>query len=300
MANLTPKQPRVIAPQSLQKFWTWLKTIADRLPLLEANGASQVNIKNDGLAIAKGEIAGHSFIHKFGNAPDFDSTDGDITMWDGAEDGTAWENMVYDYSATADIDSVSSEDAGDTVDLEVQGLDADYNVVVQTVTLNGQTRVALTTNLIRIFRSKNVGATDLVGHVFVYVNGAITGGIPDDASTIRAVVHPENNQTEMAVFTIPANRKGYLCCLFASTAGASKATSYVIRLKARPFGQVFQLKHKGAIADDGTSHFAHVFNEPEVFAAKTDIEITIEIADGAKTAAAVAGGFDIVLVEDGY
>ena len=63
----------------------------------KANGGGFVNIgatesnnlrvtdAESGLAIAKGDVTGHTFIHKFGAAPDFDVADGFVTVWDGAE-----------------------------------------------------------------------------------------------------------------------------------------------------------------------------------------------------------------------
>lgn len=265
-----------------------------------ADGDLTISDNSSGLAIAEGNVTGKTFIHKFGAAPDFDNGDGEVTIWDAAEDATAWELMSYVYSTTAAIDSISSTNNGDTQDIEIQGLDADYNLVTQTVTLTGQTRKALTTSLIRVFRAKNVGSTDLAGHVIIYENDTTADdpGVPDDSNLIRAVVQPENNQTEMCVFTIPAGKTGYLRSWYASTAGASKNTEYIMRMKARPFGQVFQLKHRSAIADDGTSAKQHEYVEPEVFAAKTDVEMTVEITGSPITGAAIAAGFDIVLVDD--
>lgn len=260
-----------------------------------ASGNLKTTDAESGLAIAKGEVTGSSFIHKFGAAPDFDIADGFVTVWDGAEDGEPYESMVYTYSTTADIDSVSAEDAGDTQDIEVQGLDANYALVVQTVTLNGQTRVALTTSLIRVFRVKNVSSVDFAGHVFCFVNDTLTGGVPDTPANVRAVVHSDNNQTEMAIFTVPAGFTGYMRDWYASTAGAKKASSHTIRVLARPFGQVFQLKHTGNIDVSGTSYIKHDYSEPEVFTEKTDIEIRMNTD---QDSAGVAAGFDIVLVED--
>ena len=68
------------------------------------------------LAIAKGEVTGSTAVNKWGNSPDFDDSDGEVYVWDAAEDGTAWENMTYTFSTTAAIDSISSTNAGDTQD----------------------------------------------------------------------------------------------------------------------------------------------------------------------------------------
>jgi hypothetical protein len=257
----------------------------------------------DGLSIAKGDVVGTTFIHKFGAAPDFDTGDNEVTVWDGAEDGTLWENMVYDYSLIADIDSISSSNelADVGLNMEIQGLDTNYNIVLQTISLDGvdaRTRVALTTPLIRVFRIKNISNTNLTGHVFVYPNTAISGGIPTDKSKIRAVIHPENNQTEMAIFTVPAGKTGYLRSWYAAEAGANKVTNYIIKLKARSLNGVFQLKHKSAISTTGTSQIQHEYVEPEIFQEKTDIEMTTQITAVGVTGGSVAAGFDIVLIDN--
>jgi hypothetical protein len=85
---------------------------------------------------------------------------------------------------------------------------------------------------------------------------------------------------------------------YASTSGGSRDTSYVIDLFARPFGQVFQLKHKSSISDTGTSYLQHQYEEPERFAEKTDIEMRVTITKAAITAGSVSGGFDIVLKDN--
>jgi len=260
------------------------------------SGNLRVANSEDGLSIAKGDVVNTSFTHKFGSASDFDTADGAVTVWDGANDADIAE-MQYTYSTAADIDSLSSTDAGDTQDIEVQGLDANYDIVVQTITLSGQTRVALTTPLIRVFRLKNIGTVDVAGFVYCYVNGAITGGRPNTTTTIRAVIENGNNQTLMAVFTVPNNTTAYLRSFFASSAGAKKVTNFIIRLRARPFGQEFQLKNKTAIPSDGAG-LQYVYDDPETFAAKTDIEMTAEITAWAVTQASVSAGFDLVLISN--
>lgn len=267
------------------------------------SGNLKVANVEDGLSIAKGDVTGHSFVHKFGAAPDFDTSDGEVTVWDGASDGTAWENMGYVYSATADIDSISSSDQLNDVGItfEIQGLDTNLALVTQTATLDAtdaRTRVALSTSLLRVLRVKNTSSTDLTGTVVIYPNTALTAGVPTDKTKIRAAVLNGNNQTEMAVYTIPAGYTGYVRSWYASTSGANKSSNYIIKLKARPDGGVFQLKHRSSLSDTGTSYVQHTYVEPEVFAEKTDLEMTVEMTAGGGTGGAVSAGFDIVLVEN--
>ena len=261
------------------------------------DGYLAISDNSSGLSIAQGDVTGASFIHKFGEAPDFDSTDGIVSMYDGADDAHI-NQMQYVYSTSADIDSISSDETGDTQTIEIQGLDSNHDIVIQTKALSGRTRVALDTALIRVFRLKNIGTVDNAGHVFCYVNTGLTLGKPTDTTKIRAAMQPGHNQTLMAIFTIPDGKTGYLQRTFASTSKANKDTQYIVDTYARPFGQVFQLKNRFALSDKATSIHTFDYKVPEKFSAKTDIELRVAIADGAKTDAGVAGGFDIVLIDD--
>jgi len=258
------------------------------------DGDLTISDNSAGLAIAQSKVTGTSFIHKFGAASDFDVSDGFVTVWDGAEDDETYEKMVYTYSTSADIDTLSSDDAGNTQELEVQGLDANYDLIVQTKTLAGLAKVVLDTPLIRVFRLKNVNSSNITGHAFISVDGTLTSGVPTP-NNVRAIIHGENNQTEMAVFTVPAGKTGYMRDWYASTAGAKRDSSHTIRIIARPFGQVFQLKHTANIDVNGTSYIKHDYTEPEKFTEKTDIEIRVNTN---QDIAGVAAGFDIVLVDN--
>ena len=253
-----------------------------------------------GVDISAGNVTGSTFIHKFGDAPDFDTADGSVTIWDGANDSLLGGGaMSYTYSTTADIDTISSSNAGDTVDVEIQGLDTNNALTVQTVTLTGQTDATLTTALKRVFRMKNVGSTDLVGQVYLRTNGSTqTSGVPDTANTVRAIINDGNNQTLMAIYTVPAGKTAYVRGWYAATAGANKSSNYMIELFARPSGQVFQIKHRSALEDSGTSQIQYTYDEPAKYSAGTDIEMKTSITAAGITGAAIAGGFDIVLIDD--
>ena len=136
------------------------------------------------------------------------------------------------------------------------------------------------------------------GHVFVYVNGSVTGGVPDANADIRLVIDPNNQQTEMAVYTIPAGKTGYLRSGYAATSGSNKSSNYIIKLYIREFGKVFRVQHTVALADNGTSLYQHIYVEPSKILEKTDIIVTAEATGTGVTGAAISAGFDIVLVDN--
>ena len=261
------------------------------------NKARRVIDVNSPIDMSSGSVPGISSVHKFGETPDFDIGDGKVSIWDCADDGNL-NQMVYVYSTGADIDSLSSSNAADTQEVEVQGLDVNKNLVVQTITLSGTTPVSLNTDLCRVFRMKNSGTFDFSGMVYCYEGPAQTNGVPTNSGSVRAIVNNGNNQTLMAIYTIPNGKTGYLRSFFAATAGANKVTNYIIDVVARSDGGVFQLQHRTALSEVGTSHFQHNNTIPEKFNAKTDIEMRTEITDGTITGAAVSAGFELTLVDD--
>jgi len=149
------------------------------------------------------------------------------------------------YSTTADIDSISSDNAGDTHDITIEGLDIDYNPVpAQTVTLNGQTRVAIPIPLFRIQKIYNATAIKTLGIVWGYVNTAITAGKPDDLTKIRKSIHrvgtESNEVSTSSSYTIPAGKTGMI--VFGKTT-ASDAKAIELTFWGRPVGGLFTIAH---------------------------------------------------------
>jgi hypothetical protein len=144
------------------------------------SGNLKVSNAENGLAIAKGEVTGTEFIHKFGVAPLFNIASGFADIWDGSDTGGI-NQPQYTYSTTNAIDSISSSNNGDTQDIEIQGLYDDgsgnWLEITQTVTATGQTRAAIPQALIRVFRMINVGSTDIAGNMYCYENTALAAGV---------------------------------------------------------------------------------------------------------------------------
>lgn len=262
----------------------------------DEGGALNVNDTSSGLAIAEGNVPFKTFIHKFGEAAEVDTADGFVDIWDGVNSNLPGGKITtYTYSTTADIDSLSSSDLNDNQLIEVTGLDIDYNEVIQTIQLTNQTTVLLPIPLVRAYRMKNIGSVDIQGAVYLYTNGAATtAGVPNDPTTVRAIINDGNNQTLMSIYTVPAGKMAYMRDWYSSIS-RDRTTSCTIKLFARPFGQVFQLKHVAAISSVGTSYIQHQYQEPEVFGEKTDI---IMKTDTTTNDTGVSSGFDIVLTDN--
>lgn len=253
-----------------------------------------VAVYNNGLSISQGKVTNISKDHKFGNAPDFDTGDNEVNIYDGADDGGI-NQMVYQWSTFADIDTISSSNAGDTQTIELFGLDVNYEQATQTVTLNGQTAVTLVTPLVAIFRMKNTqNNDDLLGTLYCYVSTAISSGVPTDSTKVRAIISIGNGQTEMALTQVPVGCKLYIREVNAYTAGASRTTNYIIKLYVDPFGQSKQLKFRASVNDD--TPLDRTYADPSgAFREGDKVYMTAQITAGGVTGASVSGGFDYVL-----
>jgi hypothetical protein len=113
----------------------------------------------------------------------------------------------------------------------------------------------------------------------------------------KAIITAGNNQTLMAIYTIPADMVGYMTNYWAHhnpTTGQT-FTSNPIELWAadRANGWAPQLKHVVGIAADGM--FVHPFHPFLKFTEKTDIFITSSPVSGA---ADISAGFDLICTND--
>jgi len=243
------------------------------------DGNLAISDNSSGLSIAQGKVSGVSYVSKFGQNEDI-GTGAFEDIWD------AGGTYTYPANNTAPITHIASSNNGDTVPIEVQGLDINGNLVVQTITLTGTTIAPLTTPLWRIFRMKNVGATNNAGTI-IAVNSGVT--------TTYASIAPGNNQTLMALYTIPAGKTGYMTAQSYSLVGLKRAYSVDGHLWMRSFGGVFQLKHTFGLSSDGTSSFQHIYNIPLKISEKTDIRVS---AISSSTGGVMNATFDIVLVDN--
>ena len=197
------------------------------------------------------------------------------------------------HSATNSIDTVSSENSGDTTQtVRVEGFTIDgagcLKFVVQNVTLNGQNKVTLATPVSRVTRIANTaGPSATLGDVWVYEDGAITNGIPNNLDTVGNVMPAEDQSTLFAGTSIACNNY-FICTGYWAYLGKKTAAYADIRFKTQTVGLDFYrtLSISNISNYSGIEHrFAPYFIVPP----NTDIDIT---AVGSTTGIDVFAGFD--------
>lgn len=242
------------------------------------------------LQVARGQITGHETQFKFGFNADVD--DALETIW--SEGGT------YSYLSSATVLKISSASTDDDAagtgarTVEISGLDGDYNEISETVSLDGQTAVDTTNSYLRVFRmivrtagsgGKNAGK--------VYAGtGTVTAGVPANK---YGVIGVGDNQTLMAVWTVPA---GYTAYLYQTTitAGCTTANKLIeASVLARPEGEVFQVKDRVSHGVGG-AHVEQKYHFPLKFFEKTDIEV--QALCDASASVRVGAGLDIVYIKN--
>lgn len=240
------------------------------------------------LRVQLGLVPGHSVVDKFGENPDIDTGSVPEDIWEGGG------LYTFDPVGTAPIVSLISDNAADTQDIIVQGLDIDGNLTIQTITLTGTTRVALDTPLWRVFRMQNAAArgNDLLGTVYCYVG---TGGVPA-AADIRAIIDNGNNQTLMAIYTVPRGKVGFLYRgeiggSRSQNAGAVQAAYYSGRN-----GEVFRIKKRVDTTNQGNSFYVDKRSFPDIIPSMTDVVLRVEDVSANNTG--VFGTFDVLLIEE--
>lgn len=240
---------------------------SDGNPVVLSNPLPVTN-NTTNIDLAEGSVTGLSSVNKFGYRDTIPNTF--QTIWDGTTD--------YSYQSAATITAVAdtplSDDDGT---VEVQGLDENYNLVTETLTIGG---AASTAQFLRVFRatlvSANTGSTN-VDEVRIKNSGS-------DVAIIKAGA----GQTLMCVYTVPAGKTAYLAKISGSIDANNDA---LFRLYARPQGGAFNVKGQFGVFASG---FTYDYAAPLKFSEKTDIEVKASSQNN------VGGGavFDIILKDN--
>lgn len=219
-----------------------------------------------GWGVALDEFDDCSAIDKFGYNPDISTAY--ETIWDGGG--------VYAYPGSAlAMTATSASGATDNgVTILIEGLDTNYDVLTETVTLAGSGTATTSGEFLRVYRAYVTGATAPAGNITI-ANGGTT----------YAQITTPYNQTLMAVYTIPKKKKGWLVAVKIST---EKQKEIQGRIITRQPGGVFLTK--GIIGTFGVP-FQRKWVVPLAIPEKTDIEI--QAYAGANTS--IAAGFEIIL-----
>jgi len=229
------------------------------------------------LQVARGQIPGHSFVHKFGATPSLSiNTAG--TLW-GVSD------TLYPWSAfsSAGVLSVARADAADAnKTITIIGLDSNYNEISENVTLS-QASGNLTTKLfIRVYRAFMYnGSTTNVGNITITKGG-----------TTVAVINAEKGQTLMAVYTVPAGVTAYIIQgVMTVQAGADATGDFFVRYGGEA---AFRIGHSFEVAGTGGEYF-YRFAVPLGLPEKSDIDVRATVRSNN---ARVTAAFDMILVKE--
>lgn len=183
------------------------------------------------LRVSQGNVAGAKPLYKFGVNPDVDGTE--ETVWTQGGDYPWLTSAAVVYVSSSSVADASPSGTGAQT-IRVLGLDANYLEIEEDIALNGQTQVATTKQYLRVYRAyvlTSGSGGGAAGTIYVGTTGA-TAGVP-------AVVYADlaiGNQTQMAVYTVPAGKTLYVDDLL-FTAAISQANNFAtVKFAARDFG----------------------------------------------------------------
>jgi hypothetical protein len=224
------------------------------------------------LQVARGQIGQHSTVNIYGFQTSVTTTN--IPVWEVAG--------AYAYPVSATVMHLASSvntgpDLSGTTIL-IQGLDASYNMISETVALTGTT-VAVTTKS------------------FLRINSmSVTAGIPTGTITLKntansvtyAQINPTIGRTQMAIYTVPAGYTFYLSRVDAYTSANGSSADW-IQYRNQQTSSTGVTSYTQQAPFTNTYHAQRVMPRP--FAEKTDIQLQAKTSANTYAVSIAAEGF---------
>ena len=235
-------------------------------------------LENESVHISANRVLGTDNIHKFGAVPAM-STGVIGTIWDKNDTPYPWSAFdtpgILTVQTTAANGSVVTTDSGKSI--TVVGLDANYNITRDTITISGSTGTG-TTSFKRVYRA--------------YTSATNTAQFRVSRGGVEVLrINIGKAQTLMAIYTVPAGKVGFLMKGTSSIEAGADAT---VDMFVRQAGVgAFRIGHTLEVSGAG-GQYTYDFTAPPRLSEKTDIDIRASMrSNNARCTAA----FDIILLD---
>jgi hypothetical protein len=234
-----------------------------------------------GLQVARNQIQGHQSFQIFGYNPDVDTSE--ESVWpDGGVVPHPTTASVLDIVSTSGNDDAAGTGARTVF---IEGLDGDYNIVSETVILDGTNNVSTVEEYLYI--NKFYVATAGSGGANA---GEITAKL---SSTLYDLIATGYNNRTTGHYCVPAGYTGYMVEGLFSSGQATGSTAVTGFLKQHgPDGIV----RVGAVSTVNNSAAVFMFDPPYAIPEKNCVGAT---AIGAAANNAVSSYFNIILIKNG-
>lgn len=168
----------------------------------------------------------------------------------------------------------------------IDGLDTSILSQSEFVVLNGTINVATVKTWYRQFRMRAFGANA------TKADGTLTSTAQTD-NTITCQLINGNNQSLMAIYTIPNDKTGYLTKFWGALSKKGTASVDIVLRAGTLDGFGYHI-HNEALNSSGSSRFSYIPTIPMIIPKGVDIWVE---ADTDTNNTGVAAGFDLILVD---
>lgn len=254
------------------------------------------------LMVARGKQQSALSIHKFGANPSIGATltNGYETVW--------YAGGLYTWPEAANtvtIVSTSNDDLPASFgasEVVVEGLDANFDIVTETIALNGNTSVTTTNDFYRVNRvyASAMGTTASNATNPLGTNiGLITGNHNEDDTTVFEIA-PYLGQTQLGFYSVP---NGYTAYIYNWTVSSAKEVAgagtnieisafLMHRLCGTPDLEPFRIADEVVCKDNKVDV---TYDFPSRYPSRTDFEVRASVSSGS---APITTHFNVLLIEE--
>lgn len=259
--------------------------------ILEDADAEIVRVVDSEIDMAAGRFQGFSIVNKFGTNSDIDTASVPEDIWEG---GGVYTGFPSELELVEVVSSSANDDSDGTGarTVRITGLDANWDVLSETVTLDGTTPV----DTVAQFRRVHTATVMSAGSGGVNA-GIITVRHSTTTANVFLAMAVGRNQSNVSAYTVPAGYTAYMRAMHCSIRGTAQANTPGAvegHIWTRAFEAPFRSR-RPFIVSSNYRLYDKIYGGI-VFTEKSDLVLRITATSGDN--ASVSGGYDLILVKN--